>query len=337
MALVDGLWHLVGKRWPVLEGLLEDGACDGYNVVTQVGCSGFRIDMAVKHPTQSGKFAIGIECDGAAYHSSRTARERDRLRQTVLEDMGWTIYRIWSTDWIKDQKTEEEKLVNAVEKALGRAVVESEDNEILDYSESNVNSIIPIIEIEEKIEPSEMSAGYSFELYCRYQQTSIYDSNGGVRDSSEIIFDVISLEQPIHFEELCRRVAPVYGRQKVTSVVRDEVMKIFDYRLRDMITEVDYFVRLKDFADVKVRVPNPDDDYLRPITYICDEELALAMKTIAQHSFGITPDDLFIVTAREFGFKRTGENITSSLRKVYQQMLKNGEVTEVDGKVQVPQ
>ena len=309
----------------------------GYNVVTQVGCSGFRIDMAVKHPTQSGKFAIGIECDGAAYHSSRTARERDRLRQTVLEDMGWTIYRIWSTDWIKDQKTEEEKLVNAVEKALGRAVVESEDNEILDYSESNVNSIIPIIEIEEKIEPSEMSAGYSFELYCRYQQTSIYDSNGGVRDSSEIIFDVISLEQPIHFEELCRRVAPVYGRQKVTSVVRDEVMKIFDYRLRDMITEVDYFVRLKDFADVKVRVPNPDDDYLRPITYICDEELALAMKTIAQHSFGITPDDLFIVTAREFGFKRTGENITNSLRKVYQQMLKNGEVTEVDGKVQVPQ
>ena len=141
----------------------------------------------------------------------------------------------------------------------------------------------------------------------------------------------------LDFEELCRRVVPVYGRQKVTSVVRDEVMKIFDYRLRDMITEVDYFVRLKDFADVKVRVPNPDDDYLRPITYICDEELALAMKTIAQHSFGITPDDLFVVTAREFGFKRTGENITNSLRKVYQQMLKNGEVTEVDGKVQVPQ
>ena len=67
------------------------------------------------------------------------------------------------------------------------------------------------------------------------------------------------------------------------------------------------------------------------------EELALAMKTIAQYSFGITPDDLFIVTAREFGFKRTGENIIYSLRKVYQQMLKNGEVTEVDDKVSVVQ
>ena len=70
-------------------------------------------------------------------------------------------------------------------------------------------------------------------------------------------------------------------------------------------------------------------------SYICDEELALAMKTIAQHSFGITPEDLFVVTAREFGFKRMGDNIVYSLRKVYEQILNNGEVTEVDGKVNV--
>lgn len=310
-----------------------------YNVVTQVGCSGFRIDMAVKHPTQSGKFAIGIECDGAAYHSSRTARERDRLRQAVLEDMGWTIYRIWSTDWIKDQKTEEEKLINAVEKALGRAVIESEDNDVSDSSDSNADAVIPIIEIEEKIEPSEIAdKGYGFDLYKRAYPLNIIDEDGNTREGYDIVWDIISLEQPIHFEELCRRIAPAYGRQKATSVVRDEVKYIFRNHLKGMIIEdKNEFVRIKDFADLKVRVPNPDDDYLRPITYICNEELALAMKTIAQHSFGITPDDLFIVTAREFGFKRTGENIIYSLRKVYQQMLKNGEVTEVDDKVSVVQ
>lgn len=59
------------------------------------------------------------------------------------------------------------------------------------------------------------------------------------------------------------------------------------------------------------------------------------METIAQFSYGIAPDDLFIITAREFGFKSTGENILHSLRKVYQQMHKNGEVTEVDGKVHI--
>lgn len=61
------------------------------------------------------------------------------------------------------------------------------------------------------------------------------------------------------------------------------------------------------------------------------------MKIIAKNSFGITPDDLFIVTAREFGFKHTGKNIISSLSNAYQQMLKNGKVTEIDGKVNVVQ
>ena len=319
---------------PFEEAVYDFLQSKGYNVVTQVGCSGFRIDMAVKHPTQNGKFAIGIECDGAAYHSSRTVRERDRLRQAVLEDMGWTIYRIWSTDWIKDQKTEEEKLINAIEKALGRAVAETGD---FVSDNSNEDATVPIIEIEEKVDASEITTvGYKFEHYRRYDLNDMYDNDGELKDCSDIVFDIISLEQPIHFEELCRRVAPAYGRQKATSVVRDEVKSIFRYHLKGMITkDKNDFVMIKDFTDMKVRVPNPDDDYLRSIIYICDEELALAMKTIAQNSFGITPDDLFIVAAREFGFKRTGENIINSLRKVYQQMLKNGEVTELDGKVNV--
>jgi very-short-patch-repair endonuclease len=91
---------------------------NGYDVVTQVGCSGYRIDLAVRHPKYPGRFAIGIECDGAMYHSARTARERDRLRQTVLEDMGWKIYRIWSTDWIKDRHTEGTRLIEAVQNAI---------------------------------------------------------------------------------------------------------------------------------------------------------------------------------------------------------------------------
>jgi very-short-patch-repair endonuclease len=90
----------------------------GFDVATQVGCSGYRIDLGVRHPQYNGRFAIGIECDGAMYHSARTARERDRLRQTVLEDMGWKIYRIWSTDWIKDRNAEGSRLIDAVNRAI---------------------------------------------------------------------------------------------------------------------------------------------------------------------------------------------------------------------------
>lgn len=74
----------------------------GYEVVAQVGIAGYFIDLAVKHPERPDAFILGIECDGATYHSSRSARDRDRLREMILRDLGWQIVRIWSTDWFKD-------------------------------------------------------------------------------------------------------------------------------------------------------------------------------------------------------------------------------------------
>jgi superfamily I DNA and/or RNA helicase/very-short-patch-repair endonuclease len=86
----------------------------GFKVSTQIGCSGFRIDMGIHDPNDYSSFCLGIECDGPTYHSARTARERDRLRQTILEDMGWNIYRIWSTDWLKNPEYEKNRLLQAV-------------------------------------------------------------------------------------------------------------------------------------------------------------------------------------------------------------------------------
>ncbi|MEM9219219.1 MAG: DUF4011 domain-containing protein [Cyanobacteria bacterium P01_F01_bin.150] len=82
----------------------------GYKVVPQVGVSGYFIDLAVVDPQRSGTYLLGIECDGATYHSSKAARDRDRLRQQVLERLGWKIYRIWSTDWFTNSTKEIEKL-----------------------------------------------------------------------------------------------------------------------------------------------------------------------------------------------------------------------------------
>ena len=76
----------------------------GYEVECQIGVAGFFIDLAVKHPHRDGEYILGIECDGAAYQSSKSARDRDRIRQEILEGMGWSIERIWSTDWFADSK-----------------------------------------------------------------------------------------------------------------------------------------------------------------------------------------------------------------------------------------
>ncbi|WP_078549263.1 DUF4011 domain-containing protein [Litchfieldia alkalitelluris] len=86
----------------------------GLTLRKQVGCSGYRIDLAVIDPDKPGKYLLGIECDGATYHSSKTARDRDRLRQGILESLGWRIYRIWSQDWVKRKKEIVNEIVNTI-------------------------------------------------------------------------------------------------------------------------------------------------------------------------------------------------------------------------------
>lgn len=90
----------------------------GCEVVPQVGVNGYFIDLGVRHPAYPHGFLMGIECDGASYHSGRSARDRDRLRQEVLEGLGWHLYRIWSTDWFHDPNVEFARLKRAIEARL---------------------------------------------------------------------------------------------------------------------------------------------------------------------------------------------------------------------------
>ena len=103
---------------PFEEAVLRTLRGMGHTVAAQVGTAGYRIDLAVRHPDQAGRYALGIECDGAMYHSSRVARDRDRLREQVLSGLGWTLHRIWGPSWYRDRPGEERRLAEAIERAL---------------------------------------------------------------------------------------------------------------------------------------------------------------------------------------------------------------------------
>ncbi|MBQ4826907.1 DUF3320 domain-containing protein [Leisingera sp. HS039] len=90
----------------------------GWELRPQIGVSGFRIDLGVVHPDHAGVYLAGIECDGATYHGSATARDRDKVRQAVLENLGWKILRIWSTDWFKNPKAVVERIHEALTEHL---------------------------------------------------------------------------------------------------------------------------------------------------------------------------------------------------------------------------
>ena len=93
----------------------------GIPVTSQYGVSGYRIDFACAHPDQPGRMVLAIEADGASYHSTPTARDRDRLRQQVLEDKGWRFHRIWSTAWFRDREAELDKAEQAWRDAVAKA------------------------------------------------------------------------------------------------------------------------------------------------------------------------------------------------------------------------
>jgi very-short-patch-repair endonuclease len=93
---------------------------NGFDVAHQIGVRGFSIDLAIRDP-QTGGFLCGVECDGAAYHSSRSARDRDRLRQEVLEAMGWRLVRVWSTDWFRSRDAAQRTLLARIASSRGGA------------------------------------------------------------------------------------------------------------------------------------------------------------------------------------------------------------------------
>lgn len=97
----------------VIEGM-------GLRVVPQVGVAGYFVDIGVLVPESEGEFLLGVECDGATYHSSKSARDRDRLREEVITARGWRLHRIWSTDWFLNQEAEEERLREAISRELAR-------------------------------------------------------------------------------------------------------------------------------------------------------------------------------------------------------------------------
>ena len=103
---------------PFEEAVARALEAKGWEVRCQIGVSGYRIDLAVVHPDRGGAYLAGVECDGASYHSAATARDRDRVRQAVLEGLGWRIERVWSTDWFRAPAHVAERLDNQLREVL---------------------------------------------------------------------------------------------------------------------------------------------------------------------------------------------------------------------------
>lgn len=269
----------------------------GYVVDTQVGCSGYRIDLGLKKPNSSD-YLMAIECDGAAYHSSKNARDRDRLRQEILERMGWKFYRIWSTDWFKNQVIEKQRLLQAVSTAVSEmgTVVER----VVEESEP-VDASLSFEEVKREQE-------FEFPVY-KMAVTSVRARRSRSCSYMQMVKEILEVEAPLSEEWLLKRTVSWFGAERVTSSVRDSYEANMYGCMREGIVRKNGFLYLAGRNEYELRLPS--QDIQREIKYIAPEELAAGLYALIKQNVTIDKTSLYRFIAGKCGFSRVGKNILS--------------------------
>ena len=324
----------------------EDDFCDivakflvehGYKIEKQVGCSDYKIDIAIVNPNAEGEYIAGIECDGLSYIHAKTARDRDHLRRSVLENMGWNMYRVWSTEWIRNPETEGEALLNFIMGVYDKNgnVTHAVKQSNADDDDVSIESIATeTVTISRKV-PSQNPYGFSFYREANWREAHHSGSRDNLTRISENIIHIVSIEQPIHMELLYKRMGPSFTTGKATERVKITIDQAIAQKFGGrLFVDKDRFVRLLPLTPITVRIPKKYETP-RPIEYIHTEEVAMAMIKIVQNSFGITVDDLASECARAFGFERKGPKIKTKTDTAIKYLIDKGQVRIIDGKVQL--
>ncbi len=317
---------------------------NGYSVKKYVGCSGYRIDIAVVDKNDEDRYIAGIECDGLSYISAQTARDRDHLRKSVLTSMGWNMYRVWSAEWFINPEVEGEKLLSFIKEATDRVVrpenVFTEDKN----PQTDLSNMVEEVAVETS--GSGFNSGrrvidddnpYGFERYVEANwwdatMPNWYDNMTGVLTR---VLHIVSIEQPIHKDLLYQRMAGAFGNQKATSPVRRTVdMAMNTAKGKQQLDIVDDFVTLKGFSDLKVRIPE-EGDTQRAINLISIDELGLAMLIVASKAFGLSTKALVEETTKAIGYSRRGEKINTAMTKALEKLIASGKISVIDDKVTV--
>jgi very-short-patch-repair endonuclease len=285
----------------------------GYNVHPQVGSAGFFIDIGVLDPDAPGRYLIGIECDGAAYHSSRSARDRDRLRQSVLEGLGWRMHRIWSTDWYRNPGKELDRTVAAIERAKALAPpqtpVSPEPQAAVATPDPVPSPAVPVPAVTELPRETVIRAAHSYPAYARADITVPLNGKQlheiDPEELAKFVVQVVQAESPIHAEEVARRITEAAGLKRTGSRIQDVVTQAaaLAVQTKRIARRKDFLWRV-DMQDAPVRDRSAVDSNLKKIEYVAPEEIRAALVAEVLRGFSMDVEGAVVAAARVLGFQR---------------------------------
>ena len=323
---------------PFEEAVAEALRRKGWQVHSQVGVSSFRIDLGVVDPDAPGRYLAGVECDGATYHSSATARDRDKIRERVLRGLGWEIARIWSTDWWHDAAGALDKVHTELERLLEQQRakhLEIHKTEIPDVDKTTEPQTISPVQQEDLLEEAPLNATSA--VYARNSASSeqeqksdkpifheadptyvVTDINPDAFFNAEydgtlqaMIYHVIETEGPVREDVLAKRIARAHGWVRTGKRIRDRVFHIAEKQYPITIEEVGRFFWPEGCDISEWAAFRYSENGSRPMDEIAIQELRALARDVVHESEHI--DERVAAMAHLIGIRRVTEEVKGRL------------------------
>ena len=307
----------------------------GYQVHPQVGIAGFFIDLAIADPDHPGRYLLGIECDGAAYHSSRSARDRDRLRQAVLEDHGWIIHRVWGSDWFQRPREQLERIATAIDAARAE-LAEREKAGNLGGRAVPIN--IVTFERTDVVEGDAEGTEGSGPQVSLYREAlpqvplgqEMHEVSSGLM--ADLVEQVVAVEGPVHIDEVVVRLRTAWGLQRAGGRIQAAVERGADIGMQrgrlaregEFLSIPDRFVVVRDRSGVV-------SSSLRKLETLPPKELNAAVLHVARSGLGATPEEVTAAAPRLLGFRSVSAQLRQSVSDAIARLEEAGVLTREAG------
>lgn len=302
----------------------------GYDVKRQIGASGFRVDLAISDADKPGRFVLGIECDGAQFHSSRSARDRDRLRQQVLEAHGWIIHRVWSADWYLRPQAELRKIEDAIVAARSEWAARDEEGYKPDRA-------VPVSFEAERIDDTEVVTAVVGSSPAERPRIAYAEADFPVTRSLEphevplghmadYVVRIVAAEGPIHIDEIVARIRILWGLGRAGSRIRGAVERAVRVAASQRLVQGGPFYTTPDQQVVVRDRSAVKSASLRKPEMLPPAEIRQAAIEIVQANYGAGRSDLTQAISRAFGFASTSAQLRSILDRVLDQMVSSGDL-----------
>lgn len=296
----------------------------GYVVDAQVGAAGFRIDLAVRDPERPERYLLAVECDGATYHAGLWARERDRLRQQILKGLGWHFHRVWSTDWFHRRAAEIRRLKAALKAAQAAPARAPPPKEAPRMIEAEPTLPLPPPPPPPVRQPPYQVADFSVGVSAEPHVIS-------AARMATIVRRIVDIEGPVHADEVARRVATLFGKDRAGSRIAAATIEGLRHgrTASAKLREEDGFwctsaqrdaCPVRDRSAVSSSLQRPD--MLPPL------EIRAAALQAARDNGGIARDEIVVAVARLLGFSRTGPELRGRIDAIVARMLAEGTLQE---------